>query len=61
METKVTIKHFDIEATVKLGADAELIDIIKSVHGITMMCGWHQLQWEKCIIRLAEQYKNIEE
>ena len=61
METKVKIKHFDLEATVKLGADADLMDIIKAVHGITMMCGWHQLQWEKCIIRLAEQYKNIEE
>ena len=61
METKVTIKHFDLEASVKLGADADLMDVIKSVHGISIMCGWHQLQWEKCIIRLAEQYKNIEE
>ena len=60
METKVKIKHFDLEATVKLGADADLMDIIKAVHGITMMCGWNQLQWEKCIIRLAEDYKNIE-
>jgi hypothetical protein len=61
METKVTVKHFDLEASVKLGADADLMDVIKSVHGISIMCGWHQLQWEKCIIRLAEQYKNIEE
>ena len=58
METVVTIKHFDIEASVKLTEGADLSDIFNAFHGMSMIFGWHQLEWEKCIITRAEQYKN---
>ena len=61
METKITIKHFDIEASVALTEGADLNDLFNAFHGMSMIFGWHQLEWEKCIIRRAEQYKNIEE
>ena len=61
METKLTIKHFDIEASVTLTEGADLNDLFNAFHGMSLICGWHQLEWEKCIIRLAEQYINTEE
>ena len=59
METKVTIKHYDIEASVTLSVDADLNDLLTAVHGMVISCGWNNASWEDCIIRIAEHYKII--
>lgn len=57
METKVTIKHYDIEASVTLSVDADLNDLLTAVNGMVISCGWNNKSWKYSIISLAEHYK----